>query len=149
RSHQGLPRGNGGRISRGQRSYRGVHQPQVAPAPSQVRERATQRQHSSARPQRGRLRSVCARAATVSSPTSEVSMFAAILTRLSPPSRCRAVKRQPSFRPQLTRLEDRTLPSTYTVMNLNDSGPGSLRAAIASGDDTITFAKGLHGTIPL
>jgi hypothetical protein len=46
-------------------------------------------------------------------------------------------------------LEDRTLPSTFTVLNLNDSGPGSLRAAIASGDDTIAFANGLHGTITL
>jgi hypothetical protein len=46
-------------------------------------------------------------------------------------------------------LEDRTLPSTFTVLNLNDGGPGSLRAGIASGDDTIVFARGLHGTIKL
>ena len=46
-------------------------------------------------------------------------------------------------------LEDRTLPSTFTVMNLNDGGPGSLRAGIASGDNIIVFANELHGTITL
>src|SRR5439155_17894431 len=45
-------------------------------------------------------------------------------------------------------------PSTFTVTNLADSGPGSLRAAVASANltpaaDTIRFANGLHGTIPL
>jgi hypothetical protein len=45
------------------------------------------------------------------------------------------------------RLEDWTLPSTYTVLKLNDNGTGSLRAGIASSDDTIVFAHGLHGTI--
>src|SRR3989442_1300287 len=43
---------------------------------------------------------------------------------------------------------------TFTVMNLLDSGPGSLRAAIdaantAPGADVIKFAHGLHGTITL
>ena len=51
-------------------------------------------------------------------------------------------------------LEDRTLPSTFTVLNLNDSGPGSLRAEVAAananlGADTIAFANGLSGTIRL
>jgi hypothetical protein len=50
-------------------------------------------------------------------------------------------------------LEDRSLPSTYTVTNLFDGpspGPfGSLRAAIGSGDSSIAFAPGLHGTITL
>jgi hypothetical protein len=51
-------------------------------------------------------------------------------------------------------LEDRALPSTFTVLNLLDSGPGSLRAAVTSanttpGADVIQFAPGLKGTIPL
>jgi hypothetical protein len=81
-------------------------------------------------------------------------MFAAFLLGLSRFSGRRSnprriVKHPPRFRPQLTPLEERTLPSSITVLNLNDHGAGSLRAAIASGDDTITFAKGLHGTIKL
>jgi hypothetical protein len=51
--------------------------------------------------------------------------------------------------PRLELLEDRTVPSAFTVRNLLDSGNGSLRAAISSGDDTIAFAPGLHGTITL
>jgi len=52
------------------------------------------------------------------------------------------------------RLEDRTLFSTYTVANLADHGTGSLRQAILNananaGTNTIAFASGLHGTIPL
>jgi predicted outer membrane repeat protein len=57
--------------------------------------------------------------------------------------------------PRCEVLEDRTVPSsTFTVMNLHDSGPGSLRDAIAMananpGADTIVFASGLQGTIHL
>jgi hypothetical protein len=56
--------------------------------------------------------------------------------------------------PRLEVLEDRSLPSTFTVMNLHDSGAGSLRAAIVAananpGADTIDFALGLHGAINL
>ena len=48
----------------------------------------------------------------------------------------------------------RSLLSTFTVTNLHDSGPGSLRAAVLAGDahpgpDIIQFAPGLHGTILL
>jgi hypothetical protein len=32
---------------------------------------------------------------------------------------------KPPFIPQLMVLEDRTLPSTFTVLNFNDAGPGS------------------------
>ena len=57
-----------------------------------------------------------------------------------------------SFRPRLDILEDRTLPSTFTVTNLLDTGPGSLRAAVAAananpGADDIDFAT--TGTIAL
>jgi hypothetical protein len=36
--------------------------------------------------------------------------------------------------PRLEALEDRALPSTFTVRNLLDSGAGSLRAAVAEVD---------------
>src|SRR3954465_3623159 len=44
--------------------------------------------------------------------------------------------------------------ATFTVTNLNDSGPGSLRQAIsdannAAGPDVVTFQAGLTGTITL
>src|SRR5262249_17766717 len=53
------------------------------------------------------------------------------------------------------RLEDRTVPSTFTVGNLADSGPGSLRQAILDandnlGADTIRFAPAARdGTLTL
>src|SRR5262249_46453910 len=52
-------------------------------------------------------------------------------------------------RPRLEALEDRCLPST--VMNLADSGPGSLRDAIAGtpAGGTVDFQPGLSGTIAL
>ncbi|HKB42442.1 MAG TPA: hypothetical protein VKD72_38805, partial [Gemmataceae bacterium] len=56
------------------------------------------------------------------------------------------------YRPNVEALEDRWLPSTFTVLNTADSGPGSLRAAItaASSGDTINFAAALsHKTITL
>jgi hypothetical protein len=66
-----------------------------------------------------------------------------------------AITRRPrNGLPRLDVLEDRTLPSTFAVLNLNDGGPGSLRAELAAananpGPDTINFAGGLHGTITL
>src|SRR5262245_7221234 len=57
-----------------------------------------------------------------------------------------------SFVPRLEALECRAQPSTFTVLNLADSGAGSLRQAILDangtpGDDTITFS--VTGTIQL
>jgi uncharacterized protein (TIGR03118 family) len=51
-------------------------------------------------------------------------------------------------------LEDRVVPSTFTVLNLADSGAGSLRAAVLAaeahpGPDVIDFGKGVKGTITL
>lgn len=56
------------------------------------------------------------------------------------------------FLPRVDLMEDRTLLSTVTVMNNNDGGPGSLRAAVAGAvsGETINFAGSLSGeTIPL
>jgi hypothetical protein len=58
------------------------------------------------------------------------------------------------YRPECTPLESRALLSTFAVRNLNDSGAGSLRAAIsaaeaAPGGGTVTFARRLAGTINL
>src|SRR6516162_9314160 len=73
-------------------------------------------------------------------------------------SYCRNIGRRadgrPPFVPRLLVLEDRTLPSTFMVSNLADSGAGSLRQAVldanASHDtDQIVFAPSLQGTIAL
>jgi len=55
---------------------------------------------------------------------------------------------------RLEALEDRLAPATFSVLNLADSGPGSLRQAIVQSDSTpgpnkIDFAPGLSGTITL
>src|SRR5579872_6472508 len=59
----------------------------------------------------------------------------------------RSEARGRSFVPRLEGLEDRNLPSTLTVLNNLDSGPGSLRAEIAAAHsgDTIQFASTLKG----
>jgi hypothetical protein len=51
-------------------------------------------------------------------------------------------------------LEERTVPTIFTVTNLNDGGAGSLRQAISAANaeddaDVIRFAAGLSGTINL
>jgi hypothetical protein len=53
-----------------------------------------------------------------------------------------------SFRPRVEALEARDVPSTLTVTNTNDSGPGSLRAEIATAQrgDTIVFSPTLFST---
>src|SRR5690242_13463324 len=49
-----------------------------------------------------------------------------------------------AIRPRLEWMEDRKLPSTITVTNTADHGPGSLRSAIvaAAAGDSIQFALG-------
>ncbi len=67
-----------------------------------------------------------------------------------PQNRRRGTSARPPRRPlHLECLEVRCLPSTVT--NLNDSGPGSLRDAIATTPDggTVDFQPGLTGTIAL
>ncbi|HEV3082951.1 MAG TPA: hypothetical protein VGY66_24410, partial [Gemmataceae bacterium] len=87
-------------------------------------------------------------------------LFASWLRRLTMGSATRSRRRgsspplsRRSVLPRLDVLEDRSLPSTFTVTNLLDGpspGPsGSLRAGILSGDATIAFAPALHGTIAL
>jgi predicted outer membrane repeat protein len=58
-----------------------------------------------------------------------------------------AVKSRPTTVLRVESLEVRSVPAVVT--NLNDSGAGSLRAAILSGDAVVDFAPGLTGTITL
>src|SRR6516162_3479386 len=71
-----------------------------------------------------------------------------------PSARRRPAAPRPGCAPRLEALECRTLPSSFTVLNLADSGPGSLRQAVLdanahSGADVIEVADGLSGTITL
>src|SRR4051812_29134827 len=61
--------------------------------------------------------------------------------------RVRGRARREGFRPGLDSMEDRTLLSTWAVLNGNDAGPGSLRQAIvdAQDGDTIGFDAALVG----
>src|SRR5262245_49162422 len=68
--------------------------------------------------------------------------------------RRRGSLRVATYRPRLECLEARTLLTTFTVLNLADSGADSLRSAIVAaetnpGPDVIDFAEGLQGTITL
>jgi hypothetical protein len=80
-----------------------------------------------------------------------MSFFSWLRNRTSTRStRCDGFQTRPTaprFRPRLEALEDRWLPSTLTVLNNLDSGPGSLRADIAAAQsgDTIVFAPSLNG----
>src|SRR5262245_27768694 len=64
------------------------------------------------------------------------------------------------FRPRLESLEDRLAPATFTVVNTNDTGAGSLRQAIldanaqanVGGPDRVEFnipGSGVHTITPL
>lgn len=72
-------------------------------------------------------------------------------------ARSRLLPRDPKrgrTRLSVEQLDDRVVPSTFTVSNLADAGTGSLRAAVASananpGADLIHFAPGVHGRITL
>src|SRR5262245_12819801 len=92
-------------------------------------------------------------------PSKEIPMWLRSLLR-SPKARSsvasvrRSPRRPAACRLGIETLEDRTVPSTFTVLNVADSGDGSLRAAIQAaeanpGADVIQFASRVHGTITL
>src|SRR5262245_19993332 len=64
-----------------------------------------------------------------------------------PRAGCHPSRKSPSVLPRLELLEDRTVPSTLTVLNNLDSGAGSLRYAIGHSrdGDTIVFAPDRAG----
>src|SRR5262249_44867488 len=61
----------------------------------------------------------------------------------------RTCRRRPvaGYRPRVECLEDRSMPSTLTVLNGADTGAGSLRDTIAAAQsgDMINFAPSLYG----
>ena len=70
------------------------------------------------------------------------------------PRPARLAKRALPTRLSVEQLDDRIVPTTFTVLNLADGGLGSLRAAVlaanvAPGADVIDFAPGLNGTVAL
>src|SRR5258708_7206107 len=67
------------------------------------------------------------------------------LATRSNPIRKRRAQPRPAFRPRVERLEDRAVPTVYTVTNTGDGGAGALRQAILDanatpGADSIQFA---------
>ena len=70
-------------------------------------------------------------------------------------ARATSSRSRPQQRPmRFEVLEDRALLTTFSVLNLADSGTGSLRAAVLAaeanpGADVIQFAKAVQGTITL
>jgi len=76
-------------------------------------------------------------------------MLSILFRRARSPARTTQATAPRPFVPRLDVLEDRSLPSTLTVVNLGDSGAGSLRGQLAAAapGDTIDFASGLSGTI--
>lgn len=66
----------------------------------------------------------------------------------------RAHRKPAPTRLRFEALEDRAVPAAFTVSNLLDSGPGSLRQAILAansntGPDIVRFANSVRGTITL
>src|SRR5262245_24260783 len=62
--------------------------------------------------------------------------------------------RRATTRLRVEQLDDRVVPTTFTVWNLADAGAGSLRAAVTAaninpGADVVDFAPGLRGTVAL
>src|SRR5262249_37577297 len=79
-------------------------------------------------------------------------MFTPLIGTLKKAKRRSSPRRR--FVPHLEILEGRSVPSTFSVLNLADSGKGSLRQAVLDaqanpGADEIEFAAGLTGAIYL
>src|SRR5258708_4064127 len=73
---------------------------------------------------------------------------------LNPTTRLERPARRRAFLPRLEALEDRRLPTLFTLTSLADAGVGSLRqatldAGATTGDQTIRFAAGVTGTLQL
>jgi predicted outer membrane repeat protein len=76
-------------------------------------------------------------------------LLTTILGRSTSAQRKSPPKRRPAFQPSLEALENRWVPSTFTVMNTNDTGDGSLRDIIeheaVNDGDIVQFDPNLTG----